>query len=163
LRTEHGVAINNEGWRTAYPKLVGSGCLHLNRLRICPGVKALIKGSRVQIEVDCKFFKVILAESALVLAILAGKQLIMVLPELILVAGTLAGLSRPLRFFSQESHVPVTKPDLAVFHIRIFDLTLRASGKSAAVWSLKIAEFEQRDWSVGIPLEMLHLGQQVIH
>jgi hypothetical protein len=53
--------------------------------------------------------------------------------------------------------MPVSEADITVFDIFIIDLARRASGKSAAIGSLKIAEFEQRHRRVCIPLEMLDI------
>ena len=41
-----------------------------------------------------------------------------------------------------------------------FDLARRASGKSPTVRSLEIAEFDERDGRVGIPLKVARLRQQ---
>jgi hypothetical protein len=54
--------------------------------------------------------------------------------------------------------MPVTKPYFSGLDILIVDLARRASGKSAAVRSLKIAELDERDRCIGVPLEVLHLG-----
>lgn len=51
----------------------------------------------------------------------------------------------------------IAKTDDAGLDKRFFDLTPRASRKSRAVRSLKIAEFKHRDRRVGIALEMLGL------
>lgn len=59
--------------------------------------------------------------------------------------------------------MPVSQAHFAIFDIRIFYLTPRVSGKSAAERSLKIAEFDQRHRRFGIAFEVFHLGEQVIH
>lgn len=87
----------------------------------------------------------------------------MVLPEGILLAGTLASFGCPCRFRAQEGEMPVTEPDLVVLNILFFDLTPRVSGKSATERSLKVAEFDDCDLGVRIPFEVACLGDQEFH
>jgi hypothetical protein len=163
LSPEHRNAIDNESRRASHTELVGNSGLFLNCLRVLSGIQAFIKGCGIQVEIGRKLFEIILVKGPLILAVLAGEELIGIFPKSILICSALAGFSRPHRFFSKESYVPVTHANFPVIYILFVYLTPRVSGMSAAVRSLKIAEFDQRDGSVGIPLEMLDLGHQIIH
>ena len=57
----------------------------------------------------------------------------------------------------------VGKTNLAILNVSFFDLTPRASGKSPAERSLKIAELDQRHGSFRITSKMTCLGYQVRH
>ena len=103
------------------------------------------------------------AESSLVLASLAVEQLVVVLPEGVLIGGALAGLGRPLRLRPQEDEVPVPQANFPGLDVRFINLASRASGESPAVGSLKVAEFDDGDGRVGIASEMARLGHQAVH
>ena len=87
----------------------------------------------------------------------------MILPECILVGRTLAGLASPLRLRPQEGKVLVTEAHHATLDILFIDLAPRASGKSPAVRSLKVAEFNEGNRGLGITLEMPGLGYNRRH
>ncbi len=76
LRPEHRKAIDDEGWRAAHTELVGNSRLFLNCLGVLPGIQAFIERCGIQLEVGSKLLEIILVEGALVLAVLAGEELI---------------------------------------------------------------------------------------
>lgn len=87
----------------------------------------------------------------------------MVQPKCVLVCRAFAGFSSPIRFFSQEIEMPVTKAYIPCRYILCVDLTTRVSGKFAAVGSLKVAKFDDGYRGVGIAFEMAHLADQEVH
>ncbi len=99
----------------------------------------------------------------MVLAWLAIIQPIVVSPKGLLLGGTFAGLGRPLRLRPQEGHVLITEAHQTCLHVLFIDLAPRASGKSPAVRSLKVAEFDDNDRGVGISLEVAGLSDHGIH
>jgi hypothetical protein len=54
--------------------------------------------------------------------------------------------------------VPVSKADFAFAYVSLIYLATRASGKSAAVGSLKIAKLNESHRSIGVAFEVLDLG-----
>lgn len=87
----------------------------------------------------------------------------MVLPEGILLGGALAGFRCPLRFRPQEGEMPVTETDLPIGDITFIDLATRASGKTAAVRSLEVAELEHHHRGVRIAFKVAGAFDQVDH
>ena len=69
----------------------------------------------------------------------------MILPELLLIGGALAGLGGPLRLWSEEGEVLIPESNFPGLDVLFFDLARRASGKFATVWSLEVAELEHYD------------------
>lgn len=84
-------------------------------------------------------------------------------PIRILIIGTFSCFGSPLRFIAQEGEVEIAKTDFSSFHICCFNLTTRVSGKTPAVGSLVVAEFDQSDGSIGIALEIGRLADDAIH
>lgn len=87
----------------------------------------------------------------------------MIFPKGILVTGTFRGFGRPERFFPKEGEVEVSKTDFTCIYVSGLYLTTRVSCETAAVWSLKIAELDNRDRGVGVTFEMGGVADQVFH
>ena len=87
----------------------------------------------------------------------------MVFPKSVLFSGAFAGLARPLRFWTQEGKMQITKSNVTVLDILFIDLATRASGKSPAEWSLKVTELDDGDRSLRIALEMPGLSHNHGH
>jgi hypothetical protein len=154
LRTDDRLPIDHEGWRALHAKLLGSAGFLLDDAGVLPGIQALVEGCGVQAELYGEAFQVVLAEGALIFAVLLLEQQIVIFPELILIGGALAGFRRPLRLIPQECKMPVSKANLTRLDVFIYNLATRASGKSAAVWSLKVAKLDHGDRGVLVAKEM---------
>jgi hypothetical protein len=87
----------------------------------------------------------------------------MIFPVFVLVAGTFCCFCGPLAFIAQESYRPITQADLPGVDISLFDLATRASGKTAAVGSLIIAKFDDRNRGILVAFDMMSLRNQVCH
>lgn len=110
-----------------------------------------------------KPLQVIFVERPPVFTRLLDENVIVVLPESILLGRTFAGLPRPLGFGTKKGKMHVPKTHLSGCNVLLFDLATRASGKLAAERSLEIAEFDQGDGSVRVAPEMAHTGQDGVH
>jgi hypothetical protein len=66
--------------------------LFLDVIRVLPRVETLVELLRVQVQLGCKVFQILIVECALVLSGLAVEEQVVVLPESILIRSTLAGL-----------------------------------------------------------------------
>ena len=87
----------------------------------------------------------------------------MIFPELFLVSSAFAGFGCPPGFFTQKSEVPIAQAYFPIGDILFIDLATRASGKSAAEGSLKIAELNHRDRGILVAQEMAALLDQEGH
>ena len=130
---------------------------------VLPGIQALVESGGVQAEIHGEAFQIVLVESALIFTGLALEQQVVVLPKLILIAGALAGFRSPRGLLSQERKMPVSKANFTALDIFFDDLATRASGKSAAEGSLKIAELNHRDRGILVAQEMAALLDQEGH
>ena len=59
--------------------------------------------------------------------------------------------------------MPVSETNFTSLNVIFIDLTPRVSGKSAAEWSLVIAEFDHRYRGIRVPLEMVGLPDKKFH
>lgn len=59
--------------------------------------------------------------------------------------------------------MPVSKANFPCLNVSFIDLTPRVSGKFAAVWSLIVAELDQRDGGIRISFEVVGLTDQEFH
>lgn len=57
----------------------------------------------------------------------------------------------------------VAKAHQPVLDIFLIDLATRASGKAPAVWSLIVAEFDDRDQGIGVAFEMARIAYNKRH
>ena len=78
-------------------------------------------------------------------------------PKRALFVSTLARLRCPIRFGSEESKMRITKAHNPRLDVGFLNLARRASGKSPAIRSLKIAELDEGDGRVRIPLKVARL------
>jgi hypothetical protein len=108
-------------------------------------------------------FQVLHLESALVLAVLAGEEEVVIFPECVLVGCALARLGGGKRFAAQEGEMEETQTDFARCDIIGLDLTPRVSDKFAAEWSLEVAEFDDRHRRIGRADEVPRLASQEAH
>ena len=131
--------MKNDG-RALDAQLLGGLGLLLHLLRVLARIQALVELGRLQAEVLGESLQLVLGERALVLAVLALEQLVVILPELALVARALAGFRGPLGFFAQEGHVHVTESNITRLDVLFLDLATRASGPTAAERSLEVAD-----------------------
>jgi len=137
--------------------------LGLDKVGIFSGIQALIELLGIQIEIGGEFFQVVFVERTLVFTGLVVEKIVMIFPESALISCAFAGFGCPLRFGSQESELPVSEANFTRLNVSFIDLTPRVSGKSAAVWSLIIAELDQRDRGVRIAFEVVGLTDQEFH
>jgi hypothetical protein len=91
------------------------------------------------------------------------EQQIVVFPESILIGCAFTGFCCPYRFWPKKGEMLVTKADRTVLDIFFVYLARRASGKLAAVWSLKVAKFNDGNRSVLCAHEMTGLGDHIRH
>jgi hypothetical protein len=131
--------------------------------RILTRGEAGVERLAVQPQLDGEPLQVVLAEGSPVLARLAFVQPVVVRPKSSLLGGALAGLGRLLRLRAEKSIVQVAKAGLARFDVRLIDLALRASGKTPAVWSLEVAEFDDGNRRLSISLKVAGLGHDSRH
>lgn len=100
LSADQRLPVDGKGGRALHADLPGDLRHLLNGLGVFAGVHTLVEGLGIQTHILSKRFQVVLAEGALILAVLVGEQVIVVFPELILVGGTLAGFGSPERFLA---------------------------------------------------------------
>ena len=93
LTANQGRSIDYEARGALYANLSGKTGLLLDYLGVLSSIQAIIEGFRVQSRLDSEFLEIVFAESAFILAVLAGEQKIMVFPKFILVRGALGCLS----------------------------------------------------------------------
>ncbi len=96
LRPNHGLPIDRKGGRRLHAQLPADGGLVLDELGVLARIEAGIKFRGIQSHISSEFLQVVLTEGALVFAILVRKQVIVELPESILVSGTFRSFRRPL-------------------------------------------------------------------
>lgn len=87
----------------------------------------------------------------------------MIFPKFILLSGTFTGLSGYNRLIAKKGEVSVPKTDFPGNDILIVNLAPRASGKRAAIGSLEVAKFNDRDRCIGIAKKVLGIANHEIH
>jgi hypothetical protein len=102
LGAENALAVNNESRGALHAQLRAGSRIALHLGGILARIQALIEFCSIQAQLCGKTFQVIFAECALVLAILALEQQVVVFPELALVISAFRGFGGPLRFIAQE-------------------------------------------------------------
>jgi hypothetical protein len=138
-------------------------CLGFDKVGIFTGIQALIELLGIQIKLSRELFQVVFVESPFVFSGLVIEEVIVIFPKSILVSGTFAGFCCPLRFGSQESEMPVSETNFTSLDVIFIDLTPRVSGKSAAEWSLVVAEFDHGDRGIRVSFEMVGLSDKKFH
>jgi hypothetical protein len=96
LSSNYGLPIDRKGGCRLHPQLAADRGLVFYELGVFTRIEAGIELLRIQAHVGGKFLQVVLGEGSLVFSILMGKQVVMEIPEGILIAGALRSLSRPL-------------------------------------------------------------------
>jgi hypothetical protein len=92
-----------------------------------------------------------------------AEKIVVEFPEFVLVAGAFARLRCQDGFIAQDWELEKAKSDFTIIDIIIYDLTLRVRGPAAAIWSLKVAELDQRDRGILISLPVGDLLADQIH
>jgi len=93
LGTDQGLAIDGEGGRGLHSQLLANCVLFGDKLGVLTRIKACIESLGIQLHISRKFLQVILAERTLILTTLVGEEVIVELPEFILIAGAFGGFS----------------------------------------------------------------------
>jgi len=93
LGADQCLAIDGEGRRGLHSQLPANISLFCDELGVLTGIKACIESLGIQLHISRKFLQVILAERTLILTTLVGEEVIVELPEFILIAGAFGGFS----------------------------------------------------------------------
>jgi len=163
LGSNDGCTVDQKSGGALHAYLLAHLFFLSDNIGVFSGIKAFVKLRRIQSDLTGKFFEMILTEGTLIFAVLVLIEKIIVIPEGILVGGTFTGFGCPLRFWTQEGEVKADKTDFTANNVCFSDLTLRVSGKSAAIWSLKIAETVDCHRCIRVPQGVTLLAEQEAH
>jgi hypothetical protein len=122
-----------------YALLLGQLGLSLHAVEGLVGVEAGGERRRIELELGREALQVGPGEGASVLTSLLGEELIVVVPEAVLVGGALGRLSGPDRLLAQEGKMAPGETRLARRDERLLELTPWTQGELSAEWSLEIA------------------------
>lgn len=100
LRANQRPSVDQEGRGAAHANPLRHLGLVLHQLCVAARIQAFVKDFGVQANLFCKALQILFAESALVFAGLAGKQLVVVLPKSILFSGAFGCFGSPKRFLA---------------------------------------------------------------
>ncbi len=109
--------LDEKGGRGLNAKLVALGLFLLDRVRVLAAIQTRVERGRIQTHLYGKTLQIILRKGALVFARLVPKDIVSILPELVLVARTIGGFSRPLRFRPDKGKVVKDNFGLSRIHI----------------------------------------------
>ena len=128
------------------------------------GVETGVELGHIEPEGDREGLKVSIAECPFPFAVLMVEQIVMILPELTLQVSAFTGFGRSAGLLAakiavDDDEMMILKPDVPRLHVLINELARRASGKSPAVWSLKVGEFFNHDLGIGRPFRFAGVGR----
>src|SRR5581483_10407929 len=147
-------AVDEQRRRGPYAEAPSLPRLRTYGRQVAVAVDAGVEGRLVQSEVGAEALQVVLAERAAVLARLLGEQLVVVGPELPLVAGALRRRGRLLGLVAEEGQVVVDQLDLPTRQVGAFQLALDAEGELPAGRTLEVCPLVDHDRGVGVALDL---------